>query len=938
MDQRVQEHDLALIRLESATTKNTDNLASMKVQMENQMNEILKSIQALGNNQNNNNHHNADGGISSTSSPQYFPYHNSNNRLTKIEFPRFCGENLEGWLCRVEHFFEIDATTGNLKVRYAIVHLDDTALLWHQSFVKSRGGSVEGMPWSEYKEAIVARFEFDLALTRVNICDEYAVSLFLRAIKSEIGNPVKLLRPRNLPEAYMLARVQNDNNMSSIHSSKFFKPSYASFVPKITDYGNRGMGGINNSLLPTPLLKPKPLNSRRLSHKEIEEKRAKVDMEDDYNTLVEPMMQTVQDPCISLNAIMGVPSYSTMRVQGAIGTKPLQILIDSGSTHTFLNLDLAVKMLCPIKKVAELNITVADGNKLSCTQLCENFKWMMQGNWFTTDVMLIPLISYDMVLGVRWLQILNDINWNFKQLTMKFKVGDWFFELKGIGSNFMTLCSAEKMNSLLGNSREIATAQLFSLQTVDTNSFQHETVVSKASPNEALSHLFDKRAYRYPAHQKNIIEKLTQELLDAGTIRNSHSAFASPVVLVKKKDGTWRFCVDYRKLNEATVKDRYPIPLIEELLDELGNATVFSKLDLRAGYHQVRMNEQDIHKTAFRTHQGLFEFVVMPFGLTNAPVTFQSMMNATFKSLMRKTTLVFFDDILVYSPTMEQHLIDLEQVLILLRRDTLFAKKSKCSFAGANVEYLGHIISGQGVQMDPKKIIAIQQWPVPTNLKHLKGFLGLAGYYIRFIKSFGVIARPLNDLMKKDNFSWTKDAATAFELLKAALVSAPVLALPDFSKPFVVETDASSKGLGAVLMQHNHPIAFISKALSTKQQALSAKYELVANPGLLQPLPVPTHVFTDVSMDFISGLPKVQGKDTVLVVIDRLTKYAHFMPLSHPYTASQVAHVFIDNVLKLHGCPITIVSDRDPIFLSAFWKEFMRLQGVQLAYSTAYHP
>jgi len=216
-------------------------------------------------------------------------------------------------------------------------------------------------------------------------------------------------------------------------------------------------------------------------------------------------------------------------------------------------------------------------------------------------------------------------------------------------------------------------------------------------------------------------------MLDKGVIQHSSSSFASPVVLVGKNDGTWRLCVDYGELNKHTIRDKFPIPVVEELMDELPGAMVFSKIDLRYGYHQIRMHEEDVMKTTFKTHHGHFEFLVMPFGLSNAPATFQSLMNYTFRALLRRCVLVFFDDILVYSKTIADHIQHLTTVFNIMRQQQLFAKKSKCSFAMAKVEYLGHFISGQGVETDPAKIQAVRDWPVPKNIKQLRSFLGLSG-------------------------------------------------------------------------------------------------------------------------------------------------------------------------------------------------------------------
>ena len=330
--------------------------------------------------------------------------------------------------------------------------------------------------------------------------------------------------------------------------------------------------------------------------------------------------------------------------------------------------------------------------------------------------------------------------------------------------------------------------------------------------------------YRLSFIEQEELKKQLKQLLNSKLIRPSSSPFGSPVLFVKKKENTLRMCIDYRALNNITIKNRYPLPRIDDLLDQLSQAKYFSKLDLTSGYWQMRVKDEDIHKTAFTTRYGQFEFMVMPFGLCNAPASFQHLMNSIFQEFLDDFVIVYLDDIMVYSRTHEEHLKHLDIVFSKLRDNQLYAKLKKCEFMKTSVEYLGHIVGNNSIKPDKEKTKAIEDWERPRNSKEVMAFVGLANFYRKFVNNFSKRTLPLTNIMGKNKeFKWDKEQEDSFNDIKVALTNTPVLKLPTREGRFKVHTDASDYAIGAVLEQEDvnektiKPVAYFSKKLQGAQ-------------------------------------------------------------------------------------------------------------------------
>ncbi|KAI3805555.1 hypothetical protein L1987_28049 [Smallanthus sonchifolius] len=787
------------------------------------------------------------------------------------------------------------------------------------------------------------------------------------------------------------------------------------------------------------------------------------------------------------------------------------ILFDTGADKSFVSLNfepLFAKTRTKLEKM--FTVEVADGNPIIIDSIIRDC--FIKLNEYSFPVNLIPmqLGSFDIIIDMDWLSSHHaEVVCFEKCIRIPLPSGD---TLKVFGEK---PCSGLKLISCTMARKYLRKKYVAFLAHIVQNKDQEKSIQDipiicdfpKVFPEDLFglppvrqvefridfvpgANPVAKAPYRLAPSKMQELASQLQELSDKGFIRPSHSPWGAPVLFVKKKDGSFRICIDYRELNKLTIKNRYHLPRIYDLFDQLQGSTYFSKIDLRSGYHQLRVQEEDIPKTVFRTRYDHYEFMVIPFGLTNAPAVFMDPMNRVCKPYLDKFVIVFIDDILIYSKNKSDHEQHLKLVLDLLRKEQLYAKFYRWEFWLKEVQFLGHIVNEKGIHVDPAKIEAVKNWSTPKTPTEVHSFLGLAGYYRRFISNFSKIDVPLTALTHKGkHYEWGPKQEEAFQLLKQKLCNAPILTLPDGNNDLVVYCDASNQGLDCVLMQRGKVIAYASRQLKIHEKnytthdlelgavvfalkiwrhylygtkcvellndydcgiryhpgkanvvadALSRKDHVMLHcvriqtdiqnrifeaqhvsitegnlynemscgvellletkpngllyylnriwvpgrddlravlmneahktrysvhpgadkmykgphqqywwpgmkkdialyvakcqtcskvkaehqrpSGLLEQPEIPVWKWENLAMDFITKLPRTSRcYDSIWVIIDRLTKSAHFLPIREDYRVEKLARIYIDEIVSRHRVPLNIISDSDARFTSLFW-------------------
>ena len=476
------------------------------------------------------------------------------------------------------------------------------------------------------------------------------------------------------------------------------------------------------------------------------------------------------------------------------------VLVDSGATHSFISWEFIERVGIEMRPTeCSMIVSLPTGNSLIANRVYRGSKVTIASHEFEADLIVLDIHDFDIILGMDWLTKHRATVDCYRKEVHFSQPGEpeviFCGERKILSTSLISVMQANKMlrkacQGYLVYAIESANSEMQLAKVPVVNEFfnvfpedlpglppdrEIEFKIELAPGTEPISIA----PYRMAPAELKELKVQMEELLSKGFVKTSTSPWGAPVLFVKKKDGSLRLCIDYRQLNKVTIRNQYPLPRIDDLFDHLQGAKVFSKIDLRSGYHQLKVRREDVPKTAFKTRYGHYEFLVMPFGLTNAPTVFMDLMNRVFGPYLDKFVIVFIDDILVYSSSKEEHAEHLRIVLQTLREHQLYAKFIKCQFWLDRVAFLGHVVSAEGISVDPQKIEAIVDWKPPTNITEVRSFLGLAGYYRKFVEGFSKIATPLTKLTRKEEkFIWSKACQNSFDVLKQRLTTAPVLTLP----------------------------------------------------------------------------------------------------------------------------------------------------------------
>ncbi|GJZ69036.1 putative reverse transcriptase domain-containing protein [Tanacetum coccineum] len=485
------------------------------------------------------------------------------------------------------------------------------------------------------------------------------------------------------------------------------------------------------------------------------------------------------------------------------------VLFNSGSDRSFVNTIFSSLLnIKPIKIKDSYEVELADGRVVSMNSVLKGCTLSLVNHIFKIDLMPIELGTFDVIIGMDWL-VKHDVVIVCGEKVVHIPYRNKTLIVEGyIGGSRLKIISCIKSHKYVEKGCHLFLAHV-------TKKKSKEKQMEDVTVIHDFPEVFHEELPGLPPPRQ--VEFRIDLVPGAAPVARAPYRLAPSKMKELSKDGSFRMCIDYRELNKLTIKNRYLLPRIDDLFDQLPGSSVYSKIDLRSRYHQLRIKEEDIPITAFRTRYDHFEFQVMPFGLANAPAVFMDLMNRVCKPYLDKFVIVFIDDILVYSKDEKEHGKHLKTILELMKKERLYAKFLKCDFWLDSVQFLGHMIDRIGVHVDPAKIEAIKSWAAPTTPTEVRQFLRLVGYYRRFIKGFSLISKPLTKLTQRNKkYEWGEEEA--FQTLKKKLCSAPILALPEGMEDFIVYCDASLKGYGAVLMQREKVIAYASRQLKVHEK------------------------------------------------------------------------------------------------------------------------